>query len=355
VRTPLCGRLDIAVPIVQAPMAGGWTTPELAAAVSEAGGLGMLAAARLTASELREQIADVRRRTSRPFGINFLVPASSDAVPPDERPTLDLLGTIRRRLGIAESVPPAAHAASVEVGVGIALQARVPVISFAMGTPAPYAGLVRESGTVLMASVTTVTEAETAVAAGAHVVVAQGAEAGGHRSTFAPSPLGSVPLVGTMALVPAVVDAVAVPVVAAGGIMDGRGVVAALALGAQAVQLGTRFLLATEAATPPAYRRRLLEADETATVVTDVFSGRAARGLRNDFVDAFAEAGAAPLPWPRQVAAAADIYRASLAGDGGWAPLFAGQGLRLARREQPAAEILHELVAEADRIRERLP
>jgi nitronate monooxygenase len=134
-----------------------------------------------------------------------------------------------------------------------------------------------------------------------------------------------------------------VPVIAAGGIMDGRGVLAALALGAEAAQLGTRFLLAGEADVPPGYRQRLLAAVETDTAVTDVFSGCAARGIRNAFVDAFAEAGIPPLPWPHQVRTAADLYRASLAGDGEWAPLFAGQGLRLARPEQAAAEIMAEL------------
>jgi nitronate monooxygenase len=142
--------------------------------------------------------------------------------------------------------------------------------------------------------------------------------------------------------------------VATGGIRDGRGIPAALALGAEAVQLGTRFLLAAEAGTPPSYRRQLLAADETTAVVTDVFSGRPARGLRNAFVRHFEATGARPLAWPRQAAAAMDIYRASLADDGEWATLFAGQGLRLARREQPAREIVRELTAELAAVRSRL-
>ena len=160
---------------------------------------------------------------------------------------------------------------------------------------------------------------------------------------------------GTLALVPAVVDAVRLPVLAAGGIMDGRGIMAALALGALGVQLGTRFLLATESAAPPSYRRQLLAADETSTLVTDVYSGRPARGLRNAFARLYQASGARPLPYPRQGAAAADIYRASLEGDAEFATLFAGQGLRLARREQPAAEIVRELIEEARAVRGRLP
>ena len=338
-------RLGIQVPLVQAPMAGGWTTPTLVAAVSEAGGLGTHAAARLTATQLRQQLQETRRLTRRPFGINFLL---APATPPeaDAPAAPEVLAEIRRRLGLPAPDTAGEPVASLSDGLAMALEARVPVISFALGSPAPWVEQVHAAGALVFAAVTTVAEAVEVAAAGADVIVAQGAEAGGHRSTFETGGPDPLPLVGTMALVPAVVDAVALPVVAAGGIMDGRGIVAALALGAEAAQLGTRFLLATEAGTPPSYRRQLLAADETSTVVTDVFSGRPARGLRNAFVRLFEERGARPLGWPRQGAAALDIYRASLADDGQWATLFAGQGLRFARREQPAAEIVRELVEE---------
>jgi nitronate monooxygenase len=237
----------------------------------------------------------------------------------------------------------------VDEGIDIALEAGVPVVSFALGSPAPYVERLHAKGVFVIGSVTTVAEAQDAEAAGVDAIVAQGSEAGGHRSTFGASRPAETPLIGTMALVPQVVDAVRIPVIAAGGIMDGRGIVAALALGAQAAQLGTRFLLAEEAGTTPCYRRRLLEAVETGTVVTDAFSGRAARALRNSLIEEFARVEARPLPWPRQGFAGADIYHASFAADGEWAPLFAGQGLRLARRVQPAAEIVAELAAEIER------
>jgi nitronate monooxygenase len=353
-RTPFCDRLGIDIPIIQAPMAGGWTTPALAAAVAEAGGLGMLAGARITPAELRGQIEETRRRTGRPFGVNFLLAPTT--LPQEDDPSAaGALQEIRRRLGLPAEASAAPSPVSVAEGIEIALAARVPVISVAMGSPAPWIERVHGGGAIVMAAATTVAEAEAIDAAGADAVVAQGAEAGGHRSTFMPDPFDPLPLVGTMALVPAMVDAVRLPVVAAGGIMDGRGVVAALALGAAAAQLGTRFLLATESGAPPSYRRRLLRAIETETAVTDVYTGRAARGLRNAFIRAFTEAGVQPLGWPRQGAAALDIYRASLADDGDWAPLFAGQGVRLGRREQPAGEIVRELVEEARRVRQRLP
>jgi nitronate monooxygenase len=206
-----------------------------------------------------------------------------------------------------------------------------------------------------MATVTTVAEALEVERAGVDVVIAQGSEAGGHRSTFRPVTSDTWPLIGTMALVPQVVDAVRLSVVAAGGIMDGRGVMAALALGAEAGQLGTRFLLARESGATPAYRRRLLDGDETATVVTDAYTGRPARGIRNRFLDAVTGQGGTPLPWPRQGALGAELYRASFNEDGEYAPLLAGQGLRLAGAEAPAADIVRELARVSQEVRKRLP
>lgn len=344
----LLDRLGLALPVIQAPMAGGWTTPALAAAVAEAGALGFLAGARLTGDQLRGELAEVRRRTARPFGVNFLVP---NVLPSDMAGGLEHAGLarVRERLGLPRTPTPPPRPAGIDEALDIVLEAGAPLVSFAMGSPAPFVERLHARGVLVAGTATTVAEAVEVEAAGADLVVAQGAEAGGHRSTFAPEQ--RLPLVGTMALVPQVVDAVRVPVVAAGGIMDGRGVVAALALGAAAAQLGTRFLLATEAGTPPGYRRRLLEAVDTDTVVTDLFTGRPARAIRNALVAELERAGAAPLPWPRQGQAAAEIFREAYAGDGDWAPLFAGQGLRLARAEQPAAEIVAELAAAVAHVR----
>jgi nitronate monooxygenase len=338
----LPSKLGVAHPVFQAPMAGGWTTPALVAAVSNAGGLGSLAGARLTAPEIRDQIEETRRHTDRTFAINFLIPTvpREDLAGGLDQPVLEIA---RSRLGIRGPAAPATPFATADEGVELAIEAGIPIVSFAMGSPAPYVARLHAAGIFVIGSATTVAEALEVEAAGADAVVAQGAEAGGHRSTFVARTPADTPLVGTIALIPQVVDAVRIPVVAAGGIMDRRGVAAALALGAQAAQLGTRFLLAEEAGTPPAYRRRLLEATETDTVVTDVFTGRVARAIRNSLVEEFIRTGARPLPWPRQSMAASDIYRASLAGDADWAPLLAGQGLRLARRVQPAGEIVAEL------------
>jgi len=352
-RTALAERLEVEHAIVQAPMAGGWTTPALVAAVSEAGGLGTLAGARVTPDQLRQQIADTRARTRRPFGVNFqLAPAMPET--DDDPRARELLSEIRARLGLSAPEPSAAAFVSVEQGIELALEAGVPVISLAMGSPAEWSARIHAAGALVVAAATTVADARELEQAGADVIVAQGAEAGGHRSLLTAGVPRPVPLVGTMALVPAMVDAVRVPVLAAGGIMDGRGIVAALALGAGGVQLGTRFLLATESGAPASYRRRLLAAIETDTTVTAVYTGRPARGLHNAFIDAFERAGVGPLGWPRMGAAALDIFLASQAADGEWAPLLAGQGAGQVRREQPAAEIVRELVAEAAAARARL-
>ena len=349
-RTALADRLGIEHAIVQAPMAGGWTTPALVAAVSNAGGLGTLAAARITPDQLRHDIAETRRRTRHPFGVNFvLAPAMPEA--DDDSRARELLAEIRARLGLPAPVPATGTFVTVEEGIAIALEADVPVISLAMGSPAQWSARVHAAGALLVAAATTVADARELERAGADVIVAQGAEAGGHRSLLAADVPRPVPLVGTMALVPAIVDAVRVPVLAAGGLMDGRGIVAALALGARGVQLGTRFLLATESGAPPSYRRRLLAAIETETTVTAVYTGRPARGLRNAFINTFEQAGIGPLGWPKMGAAALDIFRASLAADGEWTPLLAGQGAGLIRREQPAADIVRDLVAEMATVR----
>jgi nitronate monooxygenase len=193
-----------------------------------------------------------------------------------------------------------------------------------------------------------VEDAVRSVESGADVIVAQGAEAGGHRSTFDLPEDGDVPMVGTFALVPQVVRAVAAPVVAAGGVMDGRGLAAALALGAQGVQIGSRFLVADESGVPEGYRRRVLEARDVDTVVTRAVSGRPARGLPNRLVAALEAAGPPALGYPRQAAASAGLRAAAAAADRPeLLALWAGQAAGMASGVMPAARIVEEVVAEA--------
>ena len=343
--------LGIRHPIVQAPMAGGWTTPELVAAVANAGGLGSLAGARLSVEQLEAALTRVRALTDAPVAVNFLL-APSGPPPADATPMQAVLDRLRGALDLpARAVPDTLPPSVIEAQLELVLAAGVRVVSFAMGDPGPLVERVHAAGALAIAAATTVAEAQLLAGRGVDLIVAQGAEAGGHRATLTVDSDGGVPLVGTMALVPAVVDAVPCPVLASGGIMDGRGLVAALALGAGAAQMGTRFLLALESGVFPGYRRALLTATETDTEVTSALTGRPARAIRNRVLEVMREAGLPSLGWPYQGVAAADLYAAAaLRDEAGLAPLLAGQGLRLARESRPAREIVEELVRDGGRL-----
>jgi nitronate monooxygenase len=337
--------------ILQAPMAGGTTTPELVAAVSNAGALGSIGAAYLTADQITEAVAAVRRLTSRPFGVNLFVPT-----PPTEPATWDASGMVdfmsahHAALGLPPPELPASFAPDPEAQWAAVLAANVPVFSFTFGVPdADVISAFQASGTRVFGSATTVAEARMLAEAGVDGVVAQGSEAGAHRATFASGFDQS--LVGTLALVPQVVDAVDIPVIASGGVMDGRGIVAAEALGAAGVQLGTAFLTTDEAGTSQPYRRALLEGREDQTVVTRAFSGRPARGIINAFIEQMSEPGAPqPLPFPVQNSLTGPMRRAAAQrDDADRLALWAGQGVPLARAI-PASELVARLVEERERV-----
>ena len=320
-RTALTELLGIEAPIVLAPMGGAGTT-ELAAAVSNAGGLGTLPVSWSTPDEIRSRAAEMVSLTALPFGINLIREWDQ-----------------RERLNAA-------------------LEAGVPVISLFWGEAGDLVAEAHDRGAIVFVTVPTAAEAVHAAAAGADVVVAQGWEAGGHvRGT-----------VTTLALVPRVVDVVDVPVVAAGGIADGRGLAAVLALGAAGAWVGTRFLAARESSIHDDYRRRVLEAVETDTYYGDLFDGgwpdAPHRALRNSTVEAWEVAGR-PAPGGRpgeeeDIAARGDgspikryasvTPQAGMTGETEALPNWAGQGVGLVTRVQPAAEIVRELVADAERI-----
>jgi nitronate monooxygenase len=343
----LCERLGIRHPIVLAGMAGGPTTPELVAAVSEAGGLGTFGLAGMSAEAARRAVARACALTGRPIAVNVLVapPTAPDPAGGDPRIAVEPL---RRELGLPEtpalSRPPASPAELVEAG----LEAGARVVSVGLGDPSGVRELAAAAGVPLIAMASSVADAVRAVECGADVVVAQGAEAGGHRSTFDVPADGTVPLVGTLALVPQVTAAVDVPVIAAGGIMDGRGLAAALALGAMGVQMGSRFLVADESGVPEGYRRRVTAARDTETVITRAVSGRPARGLPNRLLTTLESAGPPALGWPRQGGATADVRAAAADADAPeYMALWAGQAAGLARPGHPAARIVQETVDEA--------
>lgn len=345
IRTPLMERLKLAHPIIQAPMAGGNDTPELAAAVCNAGGIGVLGAAYLTPQQIRDAALIVRARTNRPFGINLFSPLPTPAAV-DTAPAMAAVAPYYAKLGLAPPDPPGLSGHSFADQLAAVLDSGATVFSFAFAIPAAQdLAAARSRGLFVMGTATTVEEARLLERAGVDAIVAQGAEAGGHRGTFAGS--FEAAMIGTMALVPQMVDAVSVPVVAAGGIMDGRGIAAALALGAQAAQMGTAFLTCTESGVIEAYRQAILKAAPHETAITRAFSGRQARGIVNRFMTEV-EAGGAILPFPQQNALTRPLRTAaSKQGRAEFLSLWAGQGLGLARR-QGADELVARLVRETE-------
>jgi len=258
------------------------------------------------------------------------------------------LRPLRAELHLPDEPPPAVPPASPQELVAAGLEAGATVVSVGLGDPGVVRHLARGAGAPLVAMAASVEDAVRAVQSGADVIVAQGGEAGGHRSNFDLPEDGDVPLVGTFALIPQVVRAVDVPVVAAGGVMDGRGLAAALALGAQGVQMGTRFLVAAESGATDGYRRRVRGARDTETVITRAVSGRPARGIPNRLTAALEAAGPPALGWPRQASASADLRAAAVREDHPeMLPLWAGQAAGLAGDVGPAGRIVQEVVAEA--------
>lgn len=340
----LCHVLGIDHPIIQAPMAGS-ATPALAAAVSNAGGLGSLGCAEMTAHELAAQVAKLRADTNRPFNLNFFAhpaPRADSAV--FARTRERLLPWYRRR-GLAELATAAApHGPGFDDDrLAVLLALKPKVVSFHFGVPdqASLAAL-KAAGIILMSTATTVAEARSLQEAGIDVVIAQGWEAGGHRGSHIPrAPADGV---GTLALVPQIADAVKLPVVAAGGIGDGRGIAAAFALGACGVQIGTGFLSCPEAGTDTVRRAMLRNAAETDTMMTDAFSGRAARAVRSDYALEMERTRTGLPDFPSMYDLSEPLLHATEPREVSF--LLYGQAARL-NRELPAAELFARYVEEA--------
>jgi nitronate monooxygenase len=338
--------VGVEIPIIQAPMVG--PRGHLTASVSAAGGLGSLACAALTPDEVLTEVASIRQRTDRPFNLNFFchVPETPNAA--QEGAWRQRLNSYYRELGLDPSAPITsakrepfgdAMCAAVEM-------LRPRVVSFHFGLPAErLLTCVKDAGCLVFSSATTVAEARWLDERGVDAVIAQGAEAGGHRGMFLTRSIASQ--VGTFALVPQVVDAVRVPVIAAGAVADARGIVAAFALGAAAVQIGTAYLLCPEAGISVPYLAALRAARDEDTAITNVFTGKPARGLMNRAMRELGPLSSEAPVFPTAGVALQPLRTAAEAqGSGDFSPLWSGQAARLAR-EVGAAELTRQLWSEA--------
>ncbi|PKP93950.1 MAG: nitronate monooxygenase [Alphaproteobacteria bacterium HGW-Alphaproteobacteria-14] len=364
----ICDLLKIEYPIVLAGM-GGASVPALAAAVSNAGGLGVLGAAACAPERLREWIRQTRELTDKPFGVDTLLPASvrlgkspqSGTAPADP---MGLAAEYRQfaedfmaREGLvradgeaarratggrdAEGGPPLFSKEFFEAQMEVVIEEKVPVYAAGLGNPGPWMDRLHANGTIVMAVVGKVKHAQQVVENGIDVIVAQGHDGGGHNSP-----------IGTISLIPQVVDAVGdrVPVLGAGGISDGRGVAAAFMLGAEGAWVGTAFLATEEAGIEGFQKEAIVEGGDADTVVSRSITGKPARMIRNKWADAWVDAGKEPLPMPYQSMISGPVMAAGIeARRKDILPGFAGQGIGLIHAVRPAAAVMADLVSEAER------
>ncbi len=345
IRTGFSARLDLRLPLVQAPMAGGPSSPELVAAASAAGALGSFGCAYLQPEEMKKQAAWVRARTARPFGINLFVAAQPGVIPEAaQRAAIDAVAGCYAQLGLPAPAPVAPpYAPDLEAQLDAVLEIRPAVFTVHLGElAAERVRACKAAGILLGGSATGVAEAQRLEAAGMDFVIAQGGEAGGHRGTWTRDPAEA--MTGTLALTRLLVRAVKIPVLAAGGIMDGAGIAAALALGAQAAQLGTAFITCAESGAAALHKQALLAAREDTTMITQKFSGKPARGLANRYMREMADAP--QLAFPAQNTLTGRLRSASAqAGNPDYVAMWAGQAAPLARA-LPAAELVAQLETE---------
>lgn len=345
----LCALLGIQYPLIQAPMAGS-STAELAIAASRAGALGSVAAAMLSTDQLQDQCRQVKEHSNGRYNVNFFVHEEPTPDPNKDAAMRALLKPSYEALGIEEVPAATAPFPSFSQDQFDIMMAEQPsVVSFHFGLPdADKVRALQDVGIKILCSATSVAEARFLQSRKIDAIIAQGFEAGGHRGTFAkPYETGQV---GTMALVPQIVDAVEVPVVAAGGIGDGRGIAAALALGADGVQIGTSFLRCPESATNTAYREALKNSTDDETRITHAFSGRPARGLNNTYMKEMdgKEDQLPDFPIPNSLTG--PLRAKSGAMDlPDYMSLWSGQAGALAR-DLPAGELIETLMRETENV-----
>jgi nitronate monooxygenase len=344
---------EIELPIVQAPVAGAMNW-ELAAEVAAAGGLGSLPCAMLNPEQVRSEMGKIRARTKNPINLNFFCHTPPVLNNAREAQWRDRLAPYYRELAVdpAAPIPSSNRTAFDAVMCDVVEETKPDVVSFHFGLPAePLLGRLKAAGFPVMSSATTAAEAQWLEERGVAAVIAQGYEAGGHRGMFLSDDLAAQ--VGTFALIPQVVDAVKVPVIAAGGVTDARGIAAAFALGAAAVQMGTAYLWCPEAKISAPHRAALRAARDDGTAVTNLMTGRPARGFVNRVMREIGAISDIAPEFPLAAGALAPLRaKAEAQGSGDFSPLWAGQAASLGRA-LPAGELTRKLAADAlTRLRE---
>lgn len=353
-RNKMTELLKVEYPIIQAPMAGGVTTSRLVAEVSNSGGLGMIGAGYMTPDQIREQIREIKQFTSNPFGINLFVPNEFKVTENDIKSANQFLNPIRQQLNLNIKdnfeLPNFHHIVEKFMEqLKVVIEEKVPICSFTFGIPSKeMITELKQSNIILMGTATTVREAIENEKAGMDIVVVQGSEAGGHRGSFIDGNQES--LVGLMSLIPQVIDAVNIPVVAAGGIMDARGLMASICLGAKGVQMGTAFLTCIESGAHQVHKEAILNANEDHTVLTRSFSGKWARGIKNKFILEMQSHERLLPDFPVQNTLTQEIRKtASEQNNQDFLSLWSGQSPRLAKN-QTVESLIQNIIADAKKL-----
>ncbi|MCM3790525.1 nitronate monooxygenase [Domibacillus indicus] len=347
-------RFNIQYPIIQAPMAGGITTSKLVAEVSNTGGLGMIGAGYMTPVQTREQIREIKQLTPNPFGVNLFVPNEFHVTEDQVQSANELLHPVRAQLNVGPADHPdipefSSIFQSFTEQISVIIEEKVPVCSFTFGIPSKEViAELKQHNIILIGTATTVREAIENEKLGMDMVVVQGSEAGGHRGNFIDGHQES--LVGLMSLIPQAVDHLSIPVIAAGGIMDGRGLMASICLGAKGVQMGTAFLTCIESGAHTVHKQAILHANEDQTVFTRSFSGKWARGLKNKFIADMQEHEMLVPDFPVQNQLTQMIRKtSSVQNNQDFMSLWSGQSPRLAKNQTVKA-LMKEIIEEVNKM-----
>ncbi|WP_077622354.1 NAD(P)H-dependent flavin oxidoreductase [Sediminibacillus massiliensis] len=350
-------QLGIKYPVIQAPMAGGVTTSKLVAEVSNCGGLGTIGAGYMSPGQIRNQINEIRQWTSCNFGINLFVPTEFNVIEEEVEAANHLLQPIQEQLKVPRTnyreVPLFEETSEIfRKQVKVVIEEKVPICSFTFGIPPKEViDTFKQHDVVLVGTATSVEEALAIEESGMDIVVVQGSEAGGHRGAFIKADDSSP--VGLMSLIPQVSDNVSIPVIGAGGIMDGRGLMASLLLGAEGVQMGTAFLTCLESGAHPLHKNAVLHAREDDTVLTKAFSGKWARGIVNEFITDMHRMKVSWPGFPVQNALTKGLRAASSRQNKKeFMSLWSGQSPRLAKAQTVKA-LMEDIVSSAEELMDR--